>query len=273
MDGRSAGHGVVVSTRHVQSKVPHVTVYFWAVMVMVATVGQAGAYFLTVRVHLAPVIATAAIGGLLGWALLLQFTARRYTPWRFWTAAALTNIAATLVTLDLVSGAGFPVIKTAIGFAVLLAATLVVWRLSEGTCSIESIVTRRREVFYWVSMALAFVCGTAIGDALAWRIGLGFGHTAGLVAIGIAAIAIGQRGHLLNLALAFWGACVLTQPIGASLRDWLSLSPQKGGLGLGALHPSAAILIGFAALVLCFARTGLDRPRLTDDEFIRTAPR
>jgi uncharacterized membrane-anchored protein len=66
---------------------------------------------------------------------------------------------------------------------------------------------------------------------------------------------------------------VLIEPIGAALRDWLALAPQDGGLGLSSLHPSALILFFGAVLALIIARAGLDRPRVTDDEFVKTAPR
>ncbi len=263
----------VVATRHVQSKVPHVTVYFWIIMAMAGTVGDAGAYFLVERVHLAPAVATGAIALLLFWAMLLQFTAHRYTMWRYWTAAIVVNIAATVLIMDLVTWAGLPVVKTSLTFGLALAITLGIWYFTERTCSIEMIVTRRREVFYWLCMLFAFAAGTALGSALAWRVGLGFGHAAGVVAIGMVAVALSRFGHLVSTSLAFWSACVLTQPIGASLRDWLSLAPQDGGLGLGRLHPSALILFGGAVLALAIARAGLDRPRVTDDEFVKTAPR
>jgi uncharacterized membrane-anchored protein len=263
----------VVATRHVQSKVPRVTVYFWIIMAMAGTVGDAGAYFLVQRMHLHPAVATGATGLLLFWAVLAQFTARRYTMWRYWTAAIVINVAATVLVMDLVTWAGLPVVKTALAFGLALAITLGIWYLTERTCSIEMIVTRRREVLYWLCMLFAFAAGTALGSALAWRVGLGFRHAAGVVAIGIAAVALSRFGHLVSASLAFWSACVLTQPIGASLRDWLSLAPQEGGLGLSRLHPSALILFGGAVLALAIARAGLDRPRVSDDEFVKTAPR
>jgi uncharacterized membrane-anchored protein len=263
----------VVATRHVQSKVPHVTVYFWIIMAMTGTVGNAGAAFLVHRAHLPPAVATVATVFLLGWALLLEFTVRRYTPWRYWTTAIMVNVAAIVLGLDLVSWAGLPVLKTSLVFGLALAATLGVWWLTERTCSVDMIVTHRREAFYWLSMILALTAGTLLGDALAWRIGLGFGHAAGMVAIGIAFVALSRIGHLVSASLAFWSACVLIEPIGAALRDWLALAPQDGGLGLSNLHPSALILFGGAILALAIARAGLDRPRVTDDDFVNSAPR
>jgi uncharacterized membrane-anchored protein len=263
----------VVATRHVQSKVPHVTVYFWVIIALGGAIGDAGAYFLIQRLHLSPALATGAIGFVLLWAMLLQFSTHRYTPWRYWIAAFAVNVTATVLIQDLVGWAGLPVVKTALAFGIALALTLGIWFLTEGTCSIEMIVTRRREAFYWLAMLFAFCAGTALGSALAWRVGLGFGHAAGVVAIGMVAIGLSRVGHLVSASLAFWSACVLTQPIGASLRDWLALAPQEGGLGLSNLHPSALILFGGAVLALAIARAGLDRPRVTDDEFVKTAPR
>src|SRR5262245_29261233 len=162
-DGRTR----VVATRHVQSKVPHVTVYFWIIIAVAGAIGDAGVFFLIRRLHLAPGLATAAIGVGLLWAMLLQFTVHRYTPWRYWTAAIAVNVTATVLIQDLVGWGGLPVVKTALAFGLALLLTLGSWYLTERTGSIEMIVTRRREMFYWLAMLFAFSAGTALGSALA----------------------------------------------------------------------------------------------------------
>jgi uncharacterized membrane-anchored protein len=88
----------------------------------------------------------------------------------------------------------------------------------------------------------------------------------------VVSVLLSYRGGLLGSALAFWAGCALTQPIGASLRDWLTQAPEHGGLGLQAVHPSAIVLLGGWLLIAFLARTGRDRPRLPDDEFVRSAP-
>ena len=56
----------------------------------------------------------------------------------------------------------------------LLGGLLTWWRRSEGTISVHSITTARRERFYWGVVLLTFGLGTALGDATAIDAGLGF---------------------------------------------------------------------------------------------------
>lgn len=67
-------------------------------------------------------------------------------------------------------------------FAVALAATFAAWYRKEGTLSIHSIYTARREAFYWTAILFTFALGTAAGDLLSEGIGLGYGLSGILIA-------------------------------------------------------------------------------------------
>jgi hypothetical protein len=56
----------------------------------------------------------------------------------------------------------------------VLALIFWAWYRSEGTLSIHSIVTRRREAFYWAVVFATFALGTALGDFTASVLGLGY---------------------------------------------------------------------------------------------------
>ena len=71
---------------------------------------------------------------------------------------------------------------TTIGFAIALAVTFAVWYRSERTLSIHSIVTTRREAFYWLAVLFTFALGTAAGDLTAERLGVGYWQSALLFA-------------------------------------------------------------------------------------------
>ena len=43
----------------------------------------------------------------------------------------------------------------------MLAAVFVTWQRTEGTLSIHSIDTARRELFYWAAVVATFALGTA----------------------------------------------------------------------------------------------------------------
>jgi uncharacterized membrane-anchored protein len=118
-------------------------------------------------------------------------------------------------------------------YAVLLAVVFVLWRRSEGTLSIHSIVTRRRETYYWLTVLMTFALGTAAGDLTAISLHLGYLPSAVLFAAVIAVPAVlGWRGKLNEVA-AFWAAYVVTRPLGASVADWLGKSKHASGVGLG----------------------------------------
>ena len=59
------------------------------------------------------------------------------------------------------------------GYAIALVISFTAWYLTEGTLSIHSIITLRREVFYWITITLAFALGTAFGDYVAFTLNLG----------------------------------------------------------------------------------------------------
>jgi uncharacterized membrane-anchored protein len=272
MNNRRQAGAPLVASRRVWNKTPEITVWFWVVLVIAATVDDAATYLMTVKGHLGLPIATLASLGLLAIALLIQFAGRRYTATRYWTTVVAVNITGTLLAADLARGAGLALLKTSLLFAVLLGVVLGVWYAVERTCSIHTVVTPRREAFYWSAMLLAGGLGTAVGDGLAWRVGLGFAPTAAVAAAVISLVVLSYRGGLLGTALAFWAGCALTQPLGASVRDFLTQAPEHGGLGLQAVHPTALVLLAGWVLMVFLARTGRDRPRLSDDEFVRSAP-
>ena len=65
---------------------------------------------------------------------------------------------------------GSPYWVDSIIYFVLLCGLLTWWYRTEGTLSVHSITTSRRERFYWGTVLLTFGLGTALGDAAAWPI-------------------------------------------------------------------------------------------------------
>ena len=127
---------------------------------------------------------------------------------------------------------GTPYDVDSVLYVALLVGVLVWWRLSEGTLSVHSVTTARRERFYWATVLLTFGLGTALGDTTAIDLGLGFGWSivlfGVLILVPLVLVAFG-----LNATIAFWASYVLTRPLGASVADWLGKAPSSGGLGWG----------------------------------------
>ena len=230
------------------NKVPEVTLVFWIIKIMSTTVGETGADYLAVHVGLGTVLTGAIMVCLLAAALTIQLRTRRYVPWIYWLTVVLVSVVGTQITDALTDRLDISLYTSTCAFAAALAVTFAVWYRTERTLSIHTIVTTRRELFYWGAILFTFALGTAAGDLATEALGLGF--NVGVVAFGALIAAIGGAYYLgANAVLTFWLAYILTRPLGASLGDLLSQARSYGGLGLGTIVTSIAFLAVIVALV------------------------
>lgn len=98
----------------------------------------------------------------------------------------MVAVFGTMAADALKKGAGIGYGVTTPGFALVVAAVFALWYRSEGTLSIRSIDSRRRECFYWAAVLGTFALGTAAGDLTAYQLNLGFWPSALLFATIIA---------------------------------------------------------------------------------------
>ena len=251
------------------NKVPEVTLLFWMVKIMSTTVGETAADFLAGNVGLGLTNTSLAMAALLAVVLAAQFRTRRYVPVVYWLAVVLISIVGTLVSDNLVDNFGVSLWTTTVVFGLALAMTFLAWFRSERTLSIHTIVTARREAFYWLAILFTFALGTSAGDLVSEQLGMGY-VTAGLIfGALIAMVYAGYRAGALGEVLAFWTAYVLTRPFGASLGDFLTATPSRGGLGLGTNGTSGLFLAVILAAVAWF--TVSDRRARAADEGLETA--
>ena len=256
------------SKRHAFSKVPEVTAFFWIVKALTTAMGESTSDFL---VHaLVPEIAVVLGGIAFCIALYVQFTKDRYVPWAYWLAVAMVGVFGTMCADVLHVGFGIPYLVSTVFFAFALSIVFRAWYRSEGTLSIHSIHTPRRELFYWATVLATFALGTAAGDFTAHTIGIGYFGSILLFAAVIAVPALGYFRYGMNSILAFWFAYVVTRPLGASVADWLAVSKARGGLALGTGPVSLVLAAAIAAFVWHLSRTGKDTP--ADQEIARTEP-
>ena len=156
------------------NKVPEITLFFWVIKILCTTVGETGADFLNTNLNLGLDGVTAIIGTMLVVTLIFQFKCKKYVPGIYWLAVVLISIVGTLITDNLTDKLGIPLMYTTIIFTVTLSIVFAVWYKKEKTLSIHSIVTTRREAFYWLAILFTFALGTAAGDLLAEKINLGY---------------------------------------------------------------------------------------------------
>lgn len=230
------------------NKVPEVTLGFWIIKIMSTTVGETGADYLAVNVGWGPAVTGAIMSALLVAALLVQFRMSRYVPSIYWLTVVLVSVVGTQITDALTDKLDVSLYASTTFFSFALAAIFALWYRTERTLSIRYIITKRRELFYWLAILCAFALGTAAGDLATEALGLGF--KVGVVIFGISiAVTTGAYYFGANGALTFWIAYILTRPLGASLGDLLSQSPEYGGMGLGNVKTSIAFLVIIISLV------------------------
>jgi len=247
-------------------KVPVViTLYFWVIKILATTVGETGADFLIFNLHFGLGNTSILMGVLLCAMLFIQITTKRYIPWLYWSTVVMVSIVGTLITDNLTDNLGVSLEVSTIGFSVALIATFLIWYKNEGTLSIHSIDSVRREMFYWMAILFTFALGTAVGDLLAESQQLGYGLSAGIFGAVIAVITMAYMFYKMNAILSFWLAYILTRPLGASIGDYLSQPVNNGGQGLGTVATSAIFLLGILALVSYLTISRVDAPVIADD--------
>lgn len=230
------------------NKVPEVTLAFWVIKVMSTTVGETGADYLAVHAGLGTAATDGVMAVLLLISLAVQFQADRYIPWRYWLAVVLVSVVGTQITDFLTDELEVSLYVSTAVFATALALAFLAWYAVERTLSIRTILTPRRELFYWTAILFTFALGTAAGDLATEELLLGF--RLGILVFG-AMLALVVLAYRLGAGpvLCFWIAYILTRPLGASLGDFLSQPQAYGGLGLGTVLTSAFFLIVIVLLV------------------------
>jgi uncharacterized membrane-anchored protein len=244
--------------RQMLNKVPEITLYFWVIKVLCTTVGETAADYLNSNLGLGLSGTSYVMSAVLIVALVFQFASRRYKPGTYWLSVVLISVVGTLISDNLVDGYGIPLQTTTIVFGVALALTFAWWYASEGTLSIHTIFTTRREAFYWAAVLFTFALGTSAGDFLSEKLALGYLNAVFLFAGAIAVVALAHFVFRLNAILSFWLAYILTRPLGASIGDYMSQAKPDGGLGLGTTVTSFIFLGVILALVVYLAVTRVD---------------
>ncbi len=256
--------------RHALAKVPEITLIFWVLKLLTTGMGESMSDFL--GQHSVPIAGAIGVFGL-WFALWLQLRQNEYRAPIYWFAVMMVAIFGTMAADGIHDGASIPYAVTTPLFACVVAGVFFLWYRSEGTLSIHSIVTRRREGFYWAAVLATFALGTAAGDLTATSLNLGFFGSVLLFTAIIAIPAVGWWRFTLNPIVAFWFAYIVTRPLGASFADWFSKPPSITGLGLGDGTVSALALIVFIALVAYVTVTKPDvQGALAPDELLAPHP-
>src|SRR5689334_14856432 len=158
------------------AKVPQVTLLFWIIKILCTTLGETGGDAVTMSwlgettdeaKGTGYLIGTAIFGVIFIVAVLVQIKARKFHPFLYWlTIVATTTVGTTLADYcDRSLGIGYTG-----GSSILLACVIVsllTWRWSTGSISVETVSRPKVEMFYWVTIMFSQTLGTALGDWVA----------------------------------------------------------------------------------------------------------
>src|SRR6476659_6441224 len=233
-----------------QNKVPEVTLGFWVIKILATTLGETGGDTVTMTMDLGYLTGSAIF--LLALIVLvgIQIAAKRFHPFLYWSVIVATTTAGTTMAdfADRSLGIGY------VGGSLVLLASLIavlgLWRLCLGSVSVNRIVTRKAEAFYWATILFSNTLGTALGDFIADDSGLGYEGAAVLFAALLALLVVAYFYTHISRTLLFWLAFVLTRPLGATLGDLLTKPLAHGGLSFGRITSSLVIAIFILGCIL-----------------------
>lgn len=234
----------------VAAKVPEIVIIFWVVKILTTAGGEATSDYLKTWGNIK---GGGAEIGLFLVALVVQFSTRRYQAFAYWFLAYAIAIFGTGVADFLHLDADIPYAGTTLLWAVILAAVFLIWHHNEGTLSIHSITTQRREAYYWSTVFATFALGTALGDFTASALGLGYLASAILFGVVILIPAAAWWKLSLNEIAAFWMSYVVTRPLGASIADYISKPAQMSGVNFGDGPTAAVFTLAVVGLVTFLA--------------------
>jgi uncharacterized membrane-anchored protein len=198
------------------SKVPALTLTFWLMKIAATTLGETGGDAVTMSMNLGYLVGTSIFACIFVIAVTAQIYAKRFHPLLFWAViVATTTLGTTLADFfDRSLGIGYLGGSTIL--FVLLIASLLVWHWSLGSVSVNTLTSRKAEIFYWITIMFSQTLGTALGDWVADpTTGLGLGYDGGALvfAIGLGLVVIAYFWTKISRTTLFWIAFILTRPL------------------------------------------------------------
>jgi len=241
------------------AKVPQVTLLFWIIKILATTLGETGGDAVTMSWLGETTAAAKGTGYLYGTAIfgvifiaavVVQIRAKKFHPFLYWlTIVATTTVGTTLADYCTRSlGIGYTGGSTIL--LVLVVASLLIWRWSTGSISIETVSTPEVEVFYWITIMFSQTLGTALGDWVADTNEMGYVGAAAVFGSLILLSALLYYFTSISRVILFWAAFILTRPLGAVVGDFLDKPLAKGGLSLSRYTASLALLVMIVAFIL-----------------------
>ena len=250
------------------SKVPAVTLGFWIIKILATTLGETGGDAVTMSVLHADknahnggyLIGTGIFLVIFVAAVVAQISTKKFNPWFYWIAiVASTTVGTTMADFfDRSLGIGYTG-----GSSILLGCvlgSLALWYFTLGSINVQTVATPKVEIFYWLTITFSQTLGTALGDWMADDTGLGFGGAALVFGVALAILAAFYYWTSISRDFLFWGAFILTRPLGATVGDFLDKPHNLGGLALSRTYASAVLVAAIIALIVLLSQRAVQHP-------------
>lgn len=231
------------------NKVAQITLIFWLMKIVATTLGETLGDFISMTLGLgytAGIFITLAFFFIV---LLTQLSVRKYIPLIYWLVIIGTTTLGTEIsdyidrTLHLGYTAGSILLASGLGL------TLLLWYRKYKNLIIYPVTDRPKEIYYWTAILFSNSLGTAFGDMLGDSFGLSYLQGALLTGAIILLVVLLHYLTKINHIVLFWIAFVFTRPFGATFGDFLTKTPDKGGLNLGTLNASLVSIAVMAVLL------------------------
>ena len=239
-----------LKTEQLLSKVPQVTLGFWALKILATTLGETGGDALSMSLNLGYLLSTGIFAVIFAIAVVTQILKKKFHPAIYWvTIIATTTVGTTLADFcDRSLGIGYTG-----GSALLLGlllASLYAWKKTLGSVAVETVSTPKAEFFYWITIMCSQTLGTALGDWSSDSMDLGYLGSAAIFGGLLILLALLCWKTTISRTLLFWSAFILTRPLGAVVGDFLDKPHDHGGLALSRFTASAVLLAIMAAIMV-----------------------
>lgn len=225
-------------------KHPEIDGKFWILKEIATTLGETGGDWFSFILHLgfmkSAIIFMCFFVTSVGALIFIP----NYNPFLYWTvmlaSSCLGTNLADYFAVQLELGAD----NSAIAFALALVATLALWKVVVGNIGVNKMKSRKAEVFYWVTILISNILGTAFGDYLAHTV-LGFIGSWLVVAAILLVIVLLHFFSRVPKVILFWMAFVFSRPFGISFADILTYQRYLNiGLGYASLIFLIALILG-----------------------------
>ncbi|MCE1164174.1 MAG: hypothetical protein LWX07_02090 [Bacteroidetes bacterium] len=232
-----------------KNKVAEIVLIFWLLKIVATTLGETLGDFISMTLNLGYTVGIAITFAFFFVVLFTQLSVKKYISFIYWLVIIGTTTLGTEISdyidrsLHLGYTAGTILLVSCLGLVLFL------WYLKYKNLEVFPVTGRWKEIYYWTAILFSNSLGTAFGDFLGEYFGMSFLQGALVTGGVILVVVLLHYLTKINHIILFWIAFVFTRPFGATFGDFLTKTPDEGGLHLGTLE-SSLVSVGVMSVLL-----------------------